>query len=87
MQLGKLGVSQTDQALAGKTRAKPPQSHQWHSGGKENHLSSPPLIVEDDSGRFRLGLHDHDSPGFETRNFAHAVWLRQTRHDPRAVRQ
>jgi hypothetical protein len=90
MQLGKLGVSQADQALAGKTRAKPHQSHQWHSGGKENHppiIPAPPLIVEDDHGRFRLGLYD-DASGFETRKFACDVWLhRQTRHSNRWARQ
>lgn len=36
-------------------------------------IPSPPLIVEDDSGRFRLGLHDDDSPGFESRAFAEGV--------------
>jgi hypothetical protein len=36
MQLGKLGVYQADQELAGKTGAKALQTHQWHSGEKEN---------------------------------------------------
>jgi hypothetical protein len=48
-------------------------------------IESPPLIVEDDSGRFRLGLHDDESPGFESRGFAEAVRLRMTRHDPERV--
>jgi hypothetical protein len=38
-------------------------------------VASPPLadvIVQDDAGRFRLGIHDNDSPGFETRDYAEA---------------
>jgi hypothetical protein len=43
--------------------------------------------VQDDSGRYRLGINDDDSPGFETRKFARDVWLhRPTRHLPWAVR-
>jgi hypothetical protein len=50
-------------------------------------VPSPPLVVQDDSGRYRLGINDDDSPGFETRKFARDVWLhRQTRHLPWAVR-
>jgi hypothetical protein len=38
-------------------------------------VTSPPLIVEDDFGRFRLGIHDDATPGFESRTFAEAVAL------------
>jgi len=30
-------------------------------------------VVQSDDGRYRLGLHDDTSPGFETRTFAAAV--------------
>ena len=30
-------------------------------------------VVQSDDGRYRLGLHDDASPGFETRTFAAAV--------------
>jgi len=50
-------------------------------------VSSPPLIVERDDGMWSIGWHD-DAPGpFPTRNFAHAVWLRQTRHQDMWLRQ
>jgi hypothetical protein len=49
-------------------------------------IPSPPLvsdICQRDDGRWAIGFHD-DAPGpFPTRNFAHAVWLRQTRHSNR----
>jgi len=48
-------------------------------------IESPPLIVQDDAGRYRLGISDDHTPGFETRRFAEAVRLRMTRHDPERV--
>jgi hypothetical protein len=52
-------------------------------------VEAPPLadiIVQDDSGRYRLGVSDHDSPGFRTRNHALAVWFKTMRHDPERCR-
>jgi hypothetical protein len=47
-------------------------------------VTSPPLIVERDDGRFQIGLDDESAAGpFETE----AVRLRNTRHLPWAVRQ
>jgi hypothetical protein len=50
-------------------------------------VPSPPLIVQDDAGRYRLGISDDATPGFETRKFAEAVRLRNTRHSDRWLRQ
>ena len=35
-------------------------------------IPAPPLVFEDDHGRYRIGLDD-DSPGFESRRYAFAV--------------
>jgi hypothetical protein len=50
-------------------------------------VESPPLIVQDDFGRYRLDILDVETPGFESRHFAEQVRLKQTRHDPRWGRQ
>jgi len=40
-------------------------------------IPSPPLVVvQDDFGRYRLDLHDAESPGFESRRFAEQVAAR-----------
>ncbi|HXB78154.1 MAG TPA: hypothetical protein VNX23_12250 [Bradyrhizobium sp.] len=41
--------------------------------------------MQDDAGRYRLGINDDATPGFESRSFAEAVRLRMTRHDPERV--
>jgi hypothetical protein len=48
---------------------------------------APPLIVEDDHGRFRLGLGDESSSGFESRVFATAVAERARRTKRSRCRQ
>jgi hypothetical protein len=42
-------------------------------------IASPPLVFEDDDGRFRFDLSDC-APSFESRDFARDVWLKQTSH-------
>jgi hypothetical protein len=42
-------------------------------------VPSPPIIVQDDFGRFRLDPHDTETPGFESRSFAEAVLVARTR--------
>ena len=41
-------------------------------------IEAPPLIIEDDFGRYQVGLHD-DAPSFETRGFAIAIAQREAR--------
>jgi hypothetical protein len=73
MQLGKLGVSQVDQAPDRKTGAKPSQSHQWDSGERENQQRLD-LIVERSDGLFQLGIDDETAAGpFASRAHAAAV--------------
>ena len=52
-------------------------------------IPSPPIadIIEDDAGRYRLGIHDDATPGFESRRYAEAVRLRHTRHQARWLQQ
>ena len=51
-------------------------------------IESPPLIVQDDAGRYRLGIHDDATPGFESRGFAADVLRhRRTRHSDLWIRQ
>ena len=75
---------------AGLGQSKPMgQNEIWKQNSQRDapFVPSPPLIVEDDFGRYRLGINDDDSPGFESRNFAEAVRLRNTRHSNRWLRQ
>jgi hypothetical protein len=48
-------------------------------------VPSPPLadVHQRDDGFWSVGFHDEAAGPFPTRNFAHAVWLRQTRHSNR----
>jgi len=41
-------------------------------------IEAPPLIFEDDHGRYRFDLAD-DAPSFETRGFAIAIAQREAR--------
>ena len=46
-------------------------------------IVAPLLVIERDDGQFQIGLDAESALGpFETRHFAEAVRLRQTRHDP-----
>jgi hypothetical protein len=50
-------------------------------------IDAPPLVVERDDGQFQIGLDAESALGpFETRDFAEAVRLRMTRHDPERCR-
>jgi hypothetical protein len=64
-------------------------SQDFVSRNRPPFIPSPPIadIIEDDFGRYRLGINDDATPGFESRRFAESVRLKQTRHSDRWLRQ
>ena len=55
------------------------QSEIWKHTLSVPFIPSPAFVIQDDFGRYRIDIDDHDTPGFESRQFAEAVAARHAR--------